>query len=192
MSPQFLNKIWCNFPFCGHYKHIPLHSSTDGCSSLHDNIAEHVHVLCCYNWVCCLRLFKQSSYAIFVPVFIYFYLPSTIFLFPCQIIIYVQVQERALQVNKYTCICMYVVGCSIILIPESSTLYLWTGSCKYQFHLKSSQHTWSPILFISHTLIHIWCKKKQDDISWLLGISFTMETERIDLKNANHSYFKVT
>lgn len=72
VSPNSWTKSGAIFPCCGHYKHIPLHSSTDGGSSPHYNIAEHVHVLCCYNSVCCLRLFKQPSYAIFVPVFIYF------------------------------------------------------------------------------------------------------------------------
>lgn len=54
VSPQFfLNKIWCNFPFCGHYKHIPLHSSTctDGGSSLHDK----------HSWTCpCIVLLQLS------------------------------------------------------------------------------------------------------------------------------------
>lgn len=97
VSPQFSwTKSGAIFPFVviiNTFRYIVVHVLMVVVHSM-TNIAEHVHVLCCYNWVCCLRLYKQPSYAIFVPVFIYFYyLPSIMILFPCQIIIYVQCRK---------------------------------------------------------------------------------------------------
>lgn len=50
-------------------------------------------------------------------------------LFPCQIIIYVQVQERAVQV-KQVHVYLYVVGCKCIIVAPKEVHVMYIYICE--------------------------------------------------------------